>query len=105
MVLDNYATHSHPAVKAWLDRHPRFRLDFTSTSASRLNMVEIFFSQLTDKAMRRGIFHIVPDLIDAIENYLAEHNNNPKPSSGQPRPRQILQKVRRGWVTLDAINN
>ena len=71
LILDNYATHNHPKVKTWLARHPRFQLHFTPTSSSWLNMVEIFFGQLTDKAIRRGIFHSVPDLIDAIQNHLA----------------------------------
>ena len=105
MVLDNYATHSHPKVEAWLKRHPRFHLHFTPTSASWLNMVEIFFGQLTDKAIRRGIFHSVPDLIDAIENYLAQHNDNPQPFHWTATAEQILKKVRRGRVTLDAITN
>jgi transposase len=105
MVLDNYATHSHPNVEAWLERHPRFHLHFTPTSASWLNMVEIFFGQLTDKAIRRGIFHSVPDLIAAIESYLAEHNNNPQPFQWTATAEQILEKVRRGRVTLDAITN
>ena len=105
MVLDNYATHSHPSVTAWLARHPRFHLHFTPTSASWLNMVEIFFGQLTDKAIRRGIFHGVLALIDAIEHYLAEHNNSPQPFQWTATAEQILQKVRRGRVTLDAITN
>src|SRR5271156_6987946 len=79
LILDNYATHNHPKVKAWLARHPRFELHFTPTSSSWLNMVEIFFGRLTDKAIRRGIFHSVPDLIDAIQTYLAAHNESPKP--------------------------
>ena len=103
MVLDNYATHSHPTVEAWLERHPRFHLHFTPTSASWLNMVEIFFGQLTDKAIRRGIFHSVPDLIKAIESYLAEHNDNPQPFHWTATAEQILKKVRRGRVTLKAI--
>ena len=68
-------------------------------------MVEIFFSQLTDKAIRRGIFHSVPDLIDAIETYLAAHNDNPKPFHWTATADQILEKVRRGRVTLNAITN
>ncbi len=103
LILDNYATHDHPNVKAWLARHPRFILHFTPTSSSWLNMVEIFFGQLTDKAIRRGIFHSVPDLIDAIETYLAAHNDNPEPFKWIATTDQILEKVRRGRVTLDAI--
>jgi transposase len=105
LILDNYATHNHPKVKAWLSKHPRFELHFTPTSSSWLNMVEIFFSQLTDKAIRRGIFHSVPDLIDAIQAYLAAHNQNPEPFQWTATTDQILDKVRRGRITLDAITN
>jgi len=103
LILDNYATHKHPNVEAWLAKHPRFELHFTPTSSSWLNMVEIFFGKLTDKAIRRGIFHSVPDLIDAIQAYLAAHNNDPKPFQWTATADQILEKVRRGRVTLDAI--
>jgi transposase len=105
LILDNYATHNHPSVNAWLARHPRFELHFTPTSSSWLNMVELFFGRLTDKAIRRGIFHSVPDLIDAIETYLAAHNDNPQPFIWTATTEQILEKVRRGRVTLDAITN
>ncbi|MHB8693103.1 MAG: IS630 family transposase [Solirubrobacteraceae bacterium] len=103
LILDNYATHNHPNVKVWLARHPRFVLHFTPTSSSWLNMVEIFFGQLTDKAIRRGIFHNVPDLIAAIETYLAAHNHDPQPFTWTATTDQILDKVRRGRVTLQAI--
>jgi len=103
LILDNYATHNHPNVRAWLAKHPRFQLHFTPTSSSWLNMVEIFFGRLTDKAIRRGIFHSVPDLIDAIEAYLGAHNENPKPFQWTATADQILEKVQRGRVTLNAI--
>jgi transposase len=105
LILDNYATHNHPNVRAWLAKHPRFELHFTPTSSSWLNMVEIFFAKLTDKAIRRGIFHSVPDLIDAIQTYLAAHNENPKPFQWTATTDQILDKVRRGRATLNAIAN
>jgi transposase len=105
LILDNYATHNHPTVRAWLSKHPRFELHFTPTSSSWLNMVEIFFSQLTDKAIRRGIFHSVPDLIDAIQAYLAAHNERPQPFQWTATADHILEKVRRGRVTLNAIAN
>jgi len=105
LILDNYATHSHPKVRAWLDRHPRFELHFTPTSSSWLNMVEIFFSRLTQKAIRRGIFHSVPDLIAAIEDYLAAHNADPQPFTWTATTDQILEKVRRGRVTLNQLTN
>jgi transposase len=103
LILDNYATHNHPTVRDWLAGHPRFELHFTPTSSSWLNMVEIFFSKLTDKAIRRGIFHSVPALINTIQDYLAQHNENPKPFQWTATADQILEKVRRGRVTLDAI--
>jgi transposase len=79
LILDNYATHKHPAVTAWLAKNPRFHLHFTPTSSSWLNLVERWFRELTDKAIRRGAFHSVPDLIAAIEAYLAAHNEKPRP--------------------------
>jgi transposase len=103
LILDNYATHKHPNVKTWLAKHPRVELHFTPTSSSWLNMVEIFFGQLTDKAIRRGIFHSVPNLIDAIETYLAGHNENPQPFVWTATAGKILEKVRRGHVTLNGI--
>jgi transposase len=105
LILDNYATHKHANVQKWLAKHPRFHLHFTPTSSSWLNMVEIFFGRLTDKAIRRGIFTSVPDLIGAIETYLAAHNDDPKPFQWTATTDQILEKVRRGRVTLDAITN
>jgi transposase len=105
LILDNYATHNHPNVRAWLVKHPRFELHFTPTSSSWLNMVEIFFGRLTDKAIRRGIFHSVPDLIQSIETYLATHNDNPQPFQWTATADQILEKVRRGRVTLEAITS
>ena len=103
LILENYPTHNHPKVRAWLQRHPRFEPHFTPTSSSWLNMVEIFFARLTDKAIRREIFHSVPDLIDAIETYLAAHNQDPEPFTWTATTDQILEKVRRGRVALDAI--
>jgi len=79
LILDNYGTHGHPNVKAWLAKHPRFHLHFTPTSSSWLNLVERWFRELTDKAIRRGVFRSVPELIAAIEDYLQAHNTDPKP--------------------------
>ncbi len=67
MILDNYATHKHADVQQWLARHKRFHLHFTPTSSSWLNLVERWFRELTDKALRRGVFHSVPDLITKIQ--------------------------------------
>ena len=104
MILDNYATHKHPNVKAWLAKHPRFHLHFTPTSSSWLNLVERWFRELTDKAIRRGVFHTVPDLIAAIEEYLDAHNAKPKPFVWTATAEQILAKVARGRVALEKVN-
>jgi transposase len=103
LILDNYSTHNHPNVKAWLAKHPRFHLHFTPTSSSWLNMIERWFGKLTDKAIRRGVFHSVPDLITAIETYLEATNTNPQPFVWTATADQILEKVRRGRITLNAI--
>ncbi|MCA1678760.1 MAG: IS630 family transposase [Actinobacteria bacterium] len=103
LILDNYSTHKHDNVTKWLSKHPRFQLHFTPTSSSWLNLVERFFGKLTDKAIRRGIFNSVPDLIAAIEAYLKANNDDPKPFLWTATADQILEKVRRGRVTLDAI--
>jgi transposase len=105
LILDNYGTHSHPNVKAWLDKHPRFHLHFTPTSSSWLNLVERWFRDLTGKAIRRGVFHSVPDLITAIEDYLKAHNADPKPFVWTATAEDILEKVRRGRVTLQQVQN
>jgi hypothetical protein len=78
-VLDNYATHKHPKVLAWVARHPRWIFHFTPTSASWLNAVETFFSKMTRQRIRRGVFRSIADLQAAINAYLAEHNASPKP--------------------------
>jgi transposase len=105
LILDNYATHKHPNVQAWLVKHPRFELHFTPTSSSWLNMVEIFFGKLTAKAIRRGVFGSVPDLIDAIDAYLHATNTDPKPFVWTKTTDQIIEKVQRGRVTLEAITH
>lgn len=86
-----------------IDREVPKRLHFTPPLSSWLKLVEIFFSTLTDKAIRRGICHGVPDRIDAIQTYLAAHNENPEPFTWTATTDQILEKVRCGRVTLDAI--
>jgi transposase len=104
LICDNYATHKHPAVRAWLAKHPRFHMHFTPTSSSWLNLVERWFRELTDKALRRGVFHSVPDLIAKIEEYLAAHNDDPKPFVWTATADDILAKVARGRVALQAVN-
>jgi len=104
LICDNYATHKHPAVKTWLAKHPRIHMHFTPTSSSWLNLVERWFRELTDKALRRGVFHSVPDLIAKIEQYLAAHNDDPKPFIWTATADDILAKVARGRVALQAVN-
>ena len=103
LILDNYSTHKHENVNKWLAKHPRFHLHFTPTSSSWLNMVERFFGKLTDKAIRRGVFHSVPDLIAAIEEYLQANNENPEPFVWTATAEEILEKVRRGRVALNQL--
>src|SRR3954453_13580970 len=78
-ILDNYAAHKHPKVKAWLAWHPRWTFHHTPTSGSWLNAVEPFFSAMTRRRLRRGVFRSLVDLQAAINRYLAEHNADPKP--------------------------
>ncbi|MGN5734038.1 IS630 family transposase [Arthrobacter psychrochitiniphilus] len=103
LILDNYATHKHAEVKTWLGKHPRFHLHFTPTSSSWLNLVERWFRDLTDRALRRGVFHSVPDLIGKIEEYIQVNNEHPKPLVWVATADSILEKVARGRVALQAI--
>jgi len=105
LILDNYSTHKHPEVKSWLAKNPRFHLHFTPTSSSWLNLVERWFRELTEKALRRGVFHSVPDLIASIEDYLSAHNEDPKPFIWTATADSILEKVRRGRVALEQAVN
>jgi transposase len=100
LIVDNYATHKHPAVQRWLKRHPRFHIHFTPTSASWLNMVERFFRDLTVNRLRRGIFRDVIELVTAIEDYVDDHNENPKPFIWTAAATDILEKVKRARKTL-----
>jgi transposase len=102
VICDNYATHKHAAVKAWLEKHPRVHVHFTPTSSSWLNMVERFFRDITTNAIRRGVFTSVGDLIDAIALYLIEHNREPKPFIWTKSANDILAKVVRARAALQA---
>jgi hypothetical protein len=77
LICDNYATHKHPNVKQWLEKHPRFHMHFTPTSASWLNMVQRFFRDISENRLRCGVFTSVPELIGAIKEYIAVHNTDP----------------------------
>ena len=93
VILDNYATHKHPKVRAWLARHERWTLHYTPTSGSWLNAVESFFSAMTRRRLRRGVFRSLVDLQAAIHRYLAEHNANPKPFVWTATPEKIIAKL------------
>ncbi len=105
LVCDNYATHKHPKVKEWLEKHPRFHVHFTPTSASWLNMVERFFRSISMDRLDRGIFRSVPELITAIDEYIAVHNQNPKPFVWTAKANDILQKVIRANRRLGSKKN
>jgi transposase len=103
LIVDNYSTHKHPKVKAWLKRHPRFHMHFVPTSSSWLNMVERWFRKLTDKQIRRGVFKSVADLIAAIQAYIQHHNQNPKPFVWTAKAETIIAKYRRAKAVLDKL--
>jgi transposase len=104
LVADNYATHKHPTVKAWLAKHPRFHMHFTPTSASWLNQVERFFGLITEDRIRCGVFKSVSELETAIQDYLDHHNADPKPFVWTVAAADILQKVARGRQTLESVH-
>jgi transposase len=103
-VMDNYGTHQRPKVLAWLERHPRWTFHFTPTSASWLNAVEGFFAKLTRRRLKRGVFGSIVELQAAINRFLAEANDDPKPFVWTADPDRILEKVSRGHQALDAIH-
>jgi transposase len=105
LIADNYATHKHPAVQTWLAKHPRFNMHFTPTSASWLNMVERFFRDITVNRLRRGVFTSVPELVTAIDEYVAHHNTKPKPFIWTKSAADILQKVIRANNRLSSKQN
>src|SRR6266700_3398340 len=100
LIVDNYATHKHPKVRAWLERHKRFHFHFTPTSASWLNAVEGLFAKLTRQRLKYGVFKGIVDLQAAINRFLAETNDNPKPFTWTADPDAIIEKVRRGKLVL-----
>jgi transposase len=103
LIVDNYATHKHPKVTSWLKRHPRFHMHFTPTASSWLNLVERWFRDITDKRIRRGVFHSVKQLIAAIDDYVAEHNQNPRSFVWTAKAEAILEKVRRARAVIDKM--
>jgi len=101
MILDNYGTHNHPNVKTWLEKHPRFSLHFTPTGSSWLNLVERFFSDITQDVVRDGSFSSVNELVKDMERYLYERNMNPKPYRWKAQGEEILRKIKRAKDILD----
>jgi transposase len=95
LVLDNYGTHGHPKVRAWLSSRPRFHLHFVPTGSSWLNLIEVWFSQLTNRAIRRGSFGGVGELVTAIHGYIEAHNHDPKPFVWTASVETIIAKVNR----------
>ena len=100
LIVDNYATHKHPAVQRWLARHPRFHLHFIPTSSAWLNLIERWFRELTTKRLRRGVFKSVPDLVAAIEEFIAHHNRHPRSFTWTAKVEDILAKVERARRVL-----
>ena len=104
VILDNYAAHKHPKVIEWLGRHPRFTFHFTPTSASWLNAIEGFFAKLTKQRLKRGVFHSLVSLQVAINRYVAQANDDPRPFRWTKDPDKIIAAVRRGHQVLDSIH-
>ena len=104
LIVDNYGTHKHPRVKTWNKRHPRFHLHFIPTSSSWLNMVERWFREITDKRIRRGVFRNVPELIAAIDEYMDNHNQNPRVFVWTASVESIMTKIAKCKEALDALH-
>jgi transposase len=104
VILDNYSPHKHPAVARWLKRNPRVHFHFIPTSSSWLNLVERWFRDLTDKAIRRGVFVSVDELIEAITFYVKTWNGEPKPYVWRKTAQQIFEKVMRGRAMLEVVH-
>ena len=98
LVMDNYGTHKTAPVRRWFQRHPEYRIHFTPTSASWLNQVERFFAEITNKRIRRGVFQSVKDLEQAIAEYLAHHNADPKPFRWTADADLILERVKNNFA-------
>lgn len=105
LIVDNYATHKHPKVKSWLNRHPRFRLHFIPTSSSWLNLIERWFREITDKRIRPATFSSAKELVEAILDYVAEHNDNPETFLWSAKAEDILAKIARARAVLDNVSS
>jgi transposase len=100
LIVDNYATHKHPQVRAWLKRHKRFHMHFIPTSSSWLNIIERWFGKITQERIRNGVFRSVPELVDAITKYIDAHNADPTRFVWTKSAEQILEKAARARATL-----
>jgi transposase len=103
LILDNYGTHGHERVRRWLAKHPRFVLHFIPTSSSWLNLIERWFAELSQKAVRRGVFHSVAELEQAITDFLAAWNTNPVPFVWTASVEKILEKISRARRRLEQV--
>jgi transposase len=101
LIVDNYATHKHEKVKRWLQRHPRFHMHFIPTSSSWLNIIEGFFRSLDQKRLKRDAFRSVSQLIEAIMDYIDNHNDDPRPIVWTKAADEILEKVGRARAKLN----
>ena len=100
LIADNYSAHKHSKVQRWLNRHPRFHVFYTPTSSSWLNMVERFFRDVTENRLRRGVFRSVLELIEALDEYVDNHNERPKPFIWTAKAKDILAKVMRARASV-----
>jgi transposase len=103
-ILDNYAAHKTPEVRRWLERHPRWTFHFTPTSSSWLNAIEGFFAKLTRRRLKRGVFRSITDLQAAINRFIAEHNESPRPFMWRAEPDEIIAARARGFQALESIH-
>ena len=101
VIADNYATHKHRNVTAWLAKHKRFHMHFTPTSSSWMNLVERFFADLTEDCVREGSFTSVKELKNSIVAYLEERNQAPKPYRWKASGAEILAKIQRARQALE----
>ena len=100
IIADNYCTHKHAQVQAWLKRHKRFEMHFTPTSSSWMNLVERFFADVTEDCVRAGSFGSVKELTNAITSYLAERNKEPRPYKWKASGQEIMAKIQRAREAL-----
>lgn len=104
LIIDHYATHTHPRVKSWLTKHRRFHLHPTPTSSSWLNLVERWFRELSQKRIRRGVFHSVHELVQAIQEYLEQNNKEPQPFAWTASVQKILEKVQNCRAIFETLH-